>query len=118
MPDDTKLLPCPFCGGTAHFERLGTPRQSCIVECDSCGVRHESSDEGERSGTQWNERTAPAPAAQPAMPEPVALVQFLEGLLSTWGRPPTEQELRAAAHALTVRADRIACARTPESDGA
>ncbi len=33
--------------------------------------------------------------------------------------PPTEQELRAAAHALmTVCADRIACARTPESDGA
>jgi len=48
----------------------------------------------------------------------VALVQFLEGLLSTWGREPTEQELRAAAHALTVRADRIACARTQESDGA
>lgn len=55
------LTPCPFCGGEAHFERMGTPRQSCIVECGSCGARHESSDEGERSGTQWNDRAARPP---------------------------------------------------------
>lgn len=67
----------------------------------------------------WAQDLAIGAAVGPARDfKPVALIQFLEGLLSTWGRPPTEHELRAAAHALTVRADRIACARTQESDGA
>ena len=53
------LKPCPFCGNeTPEFERMGTPRQSCIVICGHCGARHESSDEGEFNGTSWNERTA------------------------------------------------------------
>jgi hypothetical protein len=39
----------------------------------------------------------------------VALVQFIDGLLVQLGRDPTEAELRAAAHALTVRADKLAC---------
>lgn len=55
-----------------------------------------------------------APAA-PAGPH-VALVQFIEGLLLQLGRQPTQDELRAAAHALTVRADRIACAAARGSD--
>jgi hypothetical protein len=44
----------------AEFERTGTPRRSCIVVCHSCGARHESSDEDERSGMSWNERAADA----------------------------------------------------------
>jgi Lar family restriction alleviation protein len=59
----TTLKPCPFCGGKAYFERLGTPRQSCIVACENCGARHESGDEGDRSGESWNDRAAPE--AQP-----------------------------------------------------
>lgn len=59
-----KLKPCPFCGGTAHIEQPGTRRQSCIVECDSCGVRHESSDEGAMCGTSWNRRELES-ASQP-----------------------------------------------------
>lgn len=56
-----KLLPCPFCGhDSPEFERMGTPRQSCIVVCGNCGARHQSSDEGERSGTQWNCREGAA----------------------------------------------------------
>lgn len=55
------LDPCPFCGGEAEFERVGTPRQSCIVACRNCGARHESSDENERSGSSWNSRAAAAP---------------------------------------------------------
>lgn len=52
-----KLLPCPFCGNKeVHFERLGTPLQSCIVECGNCGARHESSDEDEQCGSSWNAR--------------------------------------------------------------
>lgn len=50
------LKPCPFCGGDAEFERVGTPRQSCIVVCNDCGARLESSDEGDMSGTAWNRR--------------------------------------------------------------
>lgn len=58
------LLPCPFCGNDEpEFERLGTPRQSCIVICGNCGARHECSDEGVHSGSQWNTRHAD-PATQ------------------------------------------------------
>ncbi|SOY79979.1 hypothetical protein CBM2599_A120544 [Cupriavidus taiwanensis] len=63
-----ELKPCPFCGGNAHFERMGTGRQSCIVECGNCGARHESSDEYDRSGMSWNERAQHAGEAR----EPVA----------------------------------------------
>lgn len=51
-------------------------------------------------------RNSPLPATARFTP----LVQFIDGLLASLGREPTEGELRAAAHALTVRADRIACA--------
>lgn len=57
------LLPCPFCGGEAEFERMGTSRQSCIVVCGSCGARLESSDEYQRSGSRWNDRAALASAS-------------------------------------------------------
>ena len=54
-----KLLPCPFCGGEAEFERMGTPRQSCIVACTDCGGRLETSEEGGACGSQWNDRHTP-----------------------------------------------------------
>lgn len=50
------LKPCPFCGERADFVRRGTPRQSCIVACETCGATHESTDEGNRSGDWWNRR--------------------------------------------------------------
>ncbi|WP_439606823.1 Lar family restriction alleviation protein [Hydrogenophaga sp.] len=66
-----KLAPCPFCGSTgAQFERIGTPRQSCIVACNNCGARHESSDEGLACGSSWNDRAQQAggvPAGSEAM---------------------------------------------------
>ena len=49
-------LPCPFCGGEAELIRLGSRRCSCQIACTQCGGRHESSDEGARSGESWNER--------------------------------------------------------------
>lgn len=55
----SELKPCPFCGGEAEFERMGDRRQSCIVVCTDCGGRHESGDEGERSGDSWNRRATP-----------------------------------------------------------
>lgn len=55
--DEKKLLhKCPFCGGTAQFERLGTPRQSCIVVCEECGATLESNETGKFCGEQWNRR--------------------------------------------------------------
>jgi hypothetical protein len=48
------LKPCPFCGGEAEFERLGTPRQSCIVQCTNCACTY-SSNETFDCGTLWNE---------------------------------------------------------------
>lgn len=50
-----KLKPCPFCGGKAHIEREGTPRQSTIYECGSCGCRLETGEEF-NYGARWNER--------------------------------------------------------------
>lgn len=51
-----KLKPCPFCGGEAEIERMGTNRQSCIIACTECGCRHEGPDEYDRCGYQWNLR--------------------------------------------------------------
>jgi Lar family restriction alleviation protein len=51
-----KLKPCPFCGGEPSFERLGTHRQSCIIQCTHCGCRLETSEENALCGRQWNER--------------------------------------------------------------
>jgi Lar family restriction alleviation protein len=62
------LLPCPFCGGTPEFERIGTARQSCIVTCTNCGTRHESSDEGSECGASWNNRL-PAASDAGAVPD-------------------------------------------------
>jgi len=50
------LKPCPFCGGAAHFERMGDRRQSCIVACEDCGARLESNEEGDFCGGRWNTR--------------------------------------------------------------
>jgi uncharacterized Zn finger protein len=49
------LLPCPFCGGKAEFERIGTRRQSTIVTCTNCGCTLETGEEWGR-GSQWNTR--------------------------------------------------------------
>lgn len=76
---DPVLKPCPFCGGDAEFERLGTGRQSCIVACGNCGARHESSDEYERSGSSWNQRAAPE---GPAPTEPMEWQELKAAALS------------------------------------
>lgn len=51
-----ELKPCPFCGGEAEFERVGTERYSTIVVCTECGARHESGDVREVAGISWNNR--------------------------------------------------------------
>lgn len=50
------LKQCPFCGGEAEFERVGTVRMSTIVTCTECGSTLESGEIGESAGTRWNDR--------------------------------------------------------------
>lgn len=57
MIREDELLKCPFCNGDAYFEREGTSRRSCIVNCSDCGCRLESN-ETCSSGSQWNKRIA------------------------------------------------------------
>jgi Lar family restriction alleviation protein len=49
------LKPCPFCGGEAHFERIGDRRQSTIISCEDCGACLENG-ETFNHGTSWNTR--------------------------------------------------------------
>ena len=51
-----KLLPCPFCGGEAEFERRGTYRCSSIIVCQECGCRVEANEVDEFNGEMWNRR--------------------------------------------------------------
>lgn len=61
MPDE-KLLPCPFCGGEAEFDRYGTSRMSTIVSCTECGGLLENGATFDH-GRGWNKRSYP-PAVQ------------------------------------------------------
>lgn len=53
--EDADLRPCPFCAGSAKFERKGTSKQSTIVACTNCGGRLESNEIWSR-GQAWNTR--------------------------------------------------------------
>lgn len=83
-PPAQRLKPCPFCGGAAEFERLGTGRVSCIVVCYGCGARHESSDSGAASGASWNRRhTDPAVGSLLAGLDTDHVVEFEDGEIAT-----------------------------------
>jgi len=60
------LLPCPFCGGEAHIERVGDRRASTVYECGSCGCYLETCEEFNH-GRIWNERHTVAPSQEPAL---------------------------------------------------
>jgi len=54
----SNLLSCPFCGGDAEFDRLGTGHCSSIVVCQECGCRVESNEVGDFNGDHWNRRVS------------------------------------------------------------
>ena len=49
---------CPFCGGKAEVERIGTNRQSSIISCSNCGCMLEANETWD-TGERWNTRWAP-----------------------------------------------------------
>ena len=50
------LNPCPFCGGKAEFERVGTARYSTIIRCTDCHVSLETGETADDAGESWNNR--------------------------------------------------------------
>lgn len=56
MNDEDKLKPCPFCGGKAQVDRMGTNRASMIISCEDCGCTLESGETCINKNTYWNIR--------------------------------------------------------------
>ena len=98
-PQPPALKPCPFCGGAAEFERLGTGRVSCIVVCSDCGARHESSDSGAASGASWNRRHA-----EPPVPRGDARRMVDEAIAAIWDIHDRADPYRQPAVAALLRA--------------
>jgi len=53
------LKPCPFCGGDAHIERMGTARVSMQIECGECGAGMETGETWINEHSSWNNRAQP-----------------------------------------------------------
>ena len=79
------LLPCPFCGGEAEFECLGTSRCSSIVACQNCGCRVEANEVGEFNGDHWNRRLGVVKMTK----DP--LVTFTDAIYDKWVMKPQEE---------------------------
>lgn len=52
----SELKPCPFCGGEAHIERMGTNRVSMQIECGNCGAEMETGETWIDENSAWNIR--------------------------------------------------------------
>ena len=57
---EKQLLPCPMCGGTAHFVDFGYIH----VRCVKCGVSTGNSLDIDDAVTRWNQRVADSRLAQ------------------------------------------------------
>jgi hypothetical protein len=53
---EAKLRDCPFCGGEAEIERMGTGRASMVIGCTDCGCRLETGETWIDKNSQWNIR--------------------------------------------------------------
>ena len=56
MADEIKLKACPFCGGEAEIERMGTHRVSMIITCSDCGCSVETGETWIDEHSRWNQR--------------------------------------------------------------
>lgn len=53
---ELNLKPCPFCGGAAHIERMGTRNVSMQIECWECGALMETGEIWIDEHSMWNTR--------------------------------------------------------------
>lgn len=85
MSTETRLKPCPFCGGAAkEFERLNAN----VITCRRCGVKVRQSEMGEGDAAErWNQRATPV-AAQPDVTQ-----QTLDDVMA--GIPARDAEIEA-----------------------
>lgn len=81
-----KLLPCPFCGGTAFMY----PKHP-VVECGGCGARMMDSDI-DTAIAKWNIRTVAS--AEPVTPDQQKVVKdMIAGLTAQVMRLSAEVEI-------------------------
>lgn len=73
-----KLKACPFCGGEAEIERVGTARMSTIYFCTECSCRLETG-ETFNHGALWNRRAMPSQGG-----EAVEVVGYLDAHDCLW----------------------------------
>lgn len=85
MSTETRLKPCPFCGGAAkEFERFNAN----VITCRRCGVKVRQSEMGEGDAAErWNQRATPV-AAQPDVTQ-----QTLDDVMA--GIPARDAEIEA-----------------------
>lgn len=92
MSTETRLKPCPFCGGAAkEFERFNAN----VITCRRCGVKVRQSEMGEGDAAErWNQRATPA-AAQPDLTQ-----QTLDDVIA--GIPARDAEIEALRKEIEV----------------
>lgn len=111
MSTETRLKPCPFCGGAAkEFERFNAN----VITCRRCGVKVRQSEMGEGdAAVRWNQRATPvaAQAQQPVsgadglpqgwrmVPEKIPMKGLDDAI--AWMRPAMNQAGRDLAYCLT-----------------
>ncbi|WP_374697324.1 Lar family restriction alleviation protein [Alcaligenes nematophilus] len=106
MSTETRLKPCPFCGGAAkEFERFNAN----VITCRRCGVKVRQSEMGEGDAAErWNQRATPA-AAQPDLTQ-----QTLDDVIA--GIPARDAEIEALRKQVeTLQAQLVD--RSPEMQG-
>lgn len=94
MTAPIELLPCPFCGHSAHIEN--GPPELFYAECtrgDGCGINGHICDSAAAAAAAWNRRSS----AQPAAPVPVPMTDW---------RAEWERE-RANFHRETLRTSEL-----------
>ena len=88
-----ELKPCPFCGGKAEIEQVGTPRKSTIYRCTDCSCSLETG-ETFNHGAGWNERALLATAQPVSAGENLIRFDFTNGDGRPDSKMMTHDEMR------------------------
>lgn len=87
MTTSNQLLPCPFCGGSAAYQRLRDGSKYGAYECGECGAQGPDVRTGygpeeewrDKATAAWNERSSAAPPAAAHGDEAVMWVECEPG---------------------------------------